>query len=103
MLVTVPDDHSTTAIIGRSRKLKDPLATIELRGGDQGRTVRFLADYCQMSEKSFRHRFVKTGLVSLTRFGGSDFASFDLVKGLVSDMLTGGGVPRPRGPRRRRR
>jgi hypothetical protein len=85
------------------RRPKDPAATIPLRDGDEGWTVPALAKYAQMSERSFRARFVKPGLLKLARIGGVDFGSFDVVKRLLSDAITGGGDPPPRRPRRRRR
>jgi hypothetical protein len=74
------------------RRPKDA-ATIPLRDGDEGRTVPALAAFAQMSERSFRARFVRPGLPKLARIGG----------GLLSDMITGCAGTRPRRPRRRRR
>ena len=94
---------STPAPTSAKRRPKDPAATIPLRDGDEGWSVRALAAYALMSEKSFRRHFVKTGLVKLARIGGVDFGSFDVVKGLVSDMIAGREDPRRRRPGRRRR
>jgi len=99
----VTDVTTTPAPTSGKRRPKDPTATIPLRDGDEGWTVPALAAYAQMSERSFRARFVKPGLLKLARIGGVDFGSFDVVKGLVSDMITGGDDPKPRRPRRRRR
>jgi hypothetical protein len=99
----VTDLTTIPARTSGKRRPKDPAATIPLRDGDEGRTVPALAAYAQMSEKTFRARFVKRGLLKLARIGGVDFGSFEVVKGLVSDMITGGEDPRPRRPRRRRR
>ena len=74
-----------------------------LRDGDEGWTVPALAAFAQMSESSFRARFVKSGLVKLARFVGTDFGSFDVVKSLISDMIAGCDDTRPRRQRRRRR
>jgi hypothetical protein len=43
---------------------------------------------------SFRHRFVKPGLLKLARIGGVDFGSFDVVQSLISDMIAGCEDPR---------
>jgi hypothetical protein len=88
-------DVTISAPTSSKRRPKDPAATIPLT-----KAGRF--PYAQISERSFRARFVKSGLVKLARIGGVDFGSFDVVKGLVSDMITGGEDPRPRRPRRRR-
>jgi hypothetical protein len=99
MLVT--DAITTPAPTFAKRRPKDPAATIPLRDGDEGWTVPALAKYAQMSERSFRTRFVKSGLLNLARMGGVDFGSFDVVKRLLSDAITGGEDLRPRRPRRR--
>jgi hypothetical protein len=96
-------DVTISAPTSSKRRPKDPTATIALHDGDEGWTVPALAQYAQMSERSFRHRFVKSGLVKLARFGGTDFGSFDVVKTLVSDMIAGCDGARPRRPQRRRR
>jgi hypothetical protein len=96
-------DVTISAPTSSKRRPKDPAATIPLRDGDEGWTVPALAAFAQMSERSFRVRFVKSGLVKLARIGGVDFGSFDVVKGLVSDMIIGGEDPRPGRSRRRRR
>jgi hypothetical protein len=99
----VTDVTTTPAPTSGKRRPKDRAATIPLRDGDEGWTVPALAAYAHMSERSFRARFVKTGLVKLARIGGVDFGSFDVVKGLVSDMIAGREDPRRRRPGRRRR
>ena len=91
------------APISGKRRPKDPAATIPLRDGDEGWTVSALAAFAQMSEWSFRARFVKSGLVKLARFVGTDFGSFDVVKSLISDMIAGCDDTRPRRQRWRRR
>jgi hypothetical protein len=95
--VTIPAPTSS------KRRPKDPAATIPLRDGDEGWTVPALAAYAQMSERSFRTRFIKPGLLKLACIGGVDFGSFDVVKSLISDMIAGCDHPRSRRPRRRRR
>ena len=96
-------DLTISAPNSSKRRPKDPTATIALHDGDEGWTVPALAQYAQMSERSFRHRFVKSGLVKLARIGGVDFGSFDVVKSLISDMIAGCDDTRPRRQRRRRR
>jgi hypothetical protein len=92
-----------TAPTSGKRRPKDPAATIPLRDGDEGWTVPALASAFKMSERSFRDRFVKPGLLPVSRLGGVDFASITAARNLVSDMIAGGADPGPRGSRRRRR
>jgi hypothetical protein len=85
------------------RRAKDPTATIALRDGDEGWTIPALASAFKMSKRSFRDRFVKPGLLPVSRLGGVDFASVTAARKIVSDMIAGGEDPRPRRQQRRRR
>jgi hypothetical protein len=100
MLVT--EAITTPAPTFAKRRRKDPTATIALRDGDEGWTIAALAPAFKMSERSFRERFVKTGLLPVSRLGGVDFASITAARNLVSDMITGCAGTRPRRPRGRR-
>jgi AraC-like DNA-binding protein len=99
----VTDVTTISAPASGKRRPKDPAATIPLRDGDEGWTIPALASAFKMSERSFRERFVKTGLLPVSRLGGVDFASITAARNLVSDVIAGGADPRPRRPRRGRR
>jgi hypothetical protein len=99
----VTEVTSTPAPTSAKRRPKDPAATIPLRDGDEGWSVRALAAYALMSEKSFRRHFVKTGLVPLARIGGVDIGSFNKTRDAISDRVAFGDDARTRRQRRGRR